>query len=607
MPHTDPKNNQILKLQKENERLKKQLTKFGKDKYGLFWFDVPEGFENDVENMLPILEEVPKLAIKSRDDKPTHILIEGDNYHALTCLNYTHKAKIDVIYIDPPYNTGSDGFKYKDKRILDKYPDGTDVPKDSPLRHSYWLSFMKKRLELARDVLRDEGIIFINIDENELAQLKLLCDDIFIERNLVAIFTWIRKRKPSHLDLHIRKNTEFILCYAKNIKKLKPLKSSPAEDEKPYPFYNSGNKKAILSFPANYIKVSSLPDGIYQPKIFKDKKTSVRLLNKIIIKKGLIVSPFKLEGEWRYSQNSLNELLKNNEKIIIKGSKFKPYFIRELQGGIEELKNTMTILGSTGKIRRMNGKDNLEDELLVGTNEDAEEELSSIGIKFSNPKPVSLIRFLTKISTIWKKDKNAIVLDFFAGSGTTGEAVMKLNQEDDGKRQFILVTNNDEVVNGKKYRIMTDVCYPRIKNAIKGSKNKKPLGNSIKYFKTAFVGKNNILNATDEDKIELAHNAGGLLAIAENTLELVRQNRYYQLFEDKNKERNTAVYFREELSKFEEFTKMVKGLKKKTTVYVFSWGDEEFSDDFAYFKDVRVKTIPQPILEIYKNIYNLEV
>ena len=130
---------------------------------------------------------------------------------------------------------------------------------------------------------------------------------------------------------------------------------------------------------------------------------------------------------------------------------------------------------------------------------------------------------------------------------------------------------------------------------------------NIKYYKTAFIGKNNILNATDEDKVELAHNAGALLAIAENTLELVRQNRYYQLFEDGNKERNTAVYFREELNKFEEFTKMVKGLKKKATIYVFSWGNEEFSDDFTYFKDVKVKTIPQPILEIYKNIYNLGV
>src|SRR3989339_735480 len=141
------------------------------------------------ENKLPILEEVPKLAINSKDGKPTHLLIEGDNYHALTCLNYTHKGKVDVIYIDPPYNTGSDGFKYKDKRILDKFPDGTEVPKDHPFRHSYWLSFMKKRLDLARDILAKTGLIFISIDDNEFAQLKLLCDEIFGKDNFISIIS----------------------------------------------------------------------------------------------------------------------------------------------------------------------------------------------------------------------------------------------------------------------------------------------------------------------------------------------------------------------------------------------------------------------------------
>ncbi|PIZ28464.1 hypothetical protein COY43_00330 [Candidatus Berkelbacteria bacterium CG_4_10_14_0_8_um_filter_35_9_33_8] len=152
---------------------------------------------------------------------------------------------------------------------------------------------------------------------------------------------------------------------------------------------------------------------------------------------------------------------------------------------------------------------------------------------------------------------------------------------------------------------MSDLCYPRIKNVIRGYNNKKGLGNSIKYYKTAFIGKNNILNATDQDKIELAHNAGELLAIAENTLEMIKQNKYYQLFEDGTKEKYTAVYFREELDKFDEFTEMVKKLKKPTTIYVFSWGDEEFFDDFSDIDEVKVKTIPLPILEIYKQIYNL--
>src|SRR3989338_8612416 len=185
----------IQKLKGEIERLKKAVKK---QRYGLVWMQVPEAFEDYVENKLPILKEVPKLAIKTKDDKPTHILIEGDNYHALTCLNYTHKGKIDVIYIDPPYNTGSDGFRYKDKRIVDKFPDGTEVPKDHPFRHSYWLSFIKKRLELANDLLKDTGIIFISIDDNEFAQLKLLCDNIFDGENFISCLPTIMNLKGNN-------------------------------------------------------------------------------------------------------------------------------------------------------------------------------------------------------------------------------------------------------------------------------------------------------------------------------------------------------------------------------------------------------------------------
>src|SRR6185312_2220968 len=145
------------------------------------------------------------------------------------------------------------------------------------------------------------------------------------------------------------------------------------------------------------------------------------------------------------------------------------------------------------------------------------------GVYFTNgKKPLKLLQKLLGMF----KTKNAVVLDFFAGSGTTGEAVMIQNEEDQLNRQFILITNNDEFTNGKTQKIMTDVCYPRIKNAVKGYANKKPLCNSIKYYKTAFVGKNSVLDANDEDKIQLTHCAGELLAIAENTLEQIEKNEY---------------------------------------------------------------------------------
>ena len=156
-------NNELHDLQREIQRLRAQIKA---QRYGLVWLDVPEAFDGDADDKLPVLEAVPHLSLENRSKARSNLLIEGDNYHALTCLNYTHKGKVDVIYIDPPYNTGSDGFRYKDKRVLDKYPDGTDVPKDHPLRHSYWLSFMAKRLKLAKNLLKRNGTIFISINED---------------------------------------------------------------------------------------------------------------------------------------------------------------------------------------------------------------------------------------------------------------------------------------------------------------------------------------------------------------------------------------------------------------------------------------------------------
>jgi adenine-specific DNA-methyltransferase len=165
-------------------------------------------------------------------------------------------------------------------------------------------------------------------------------------------------------------------------------------------------------------------------------------------------------------------------------------------------------------------------------------------------KPTRLLKRILHLSS----NEDDIILDFFAGSGTTGQAVSELNNEDSGARQFILITNNDEVINGKKHKIMTDICYPRVKKVIKRN------GGTTKYFKTAFVGKNNILKADDADKIELAHNAGGMLAIAENTFDPVEQNNYWQIFE--NKKQYMAVYFREEFGKFDNFVEKVRKLKK---------------------------------------------
>jgi len=573
------KNKELFRLKKEIDRLKKSVKK---QRYGLVWMDIPEAFEDDVENKLPILKEVPDLAIKNDDGKPQHILIEGNNYHALTCLNYTHKGKIDVIYIDPPYNTGSDGFRYKDKRIISKFPDGTEVPKDHPFRHSYWLSFMRKRLELSWDLLRDGGTIFISIDDNEVAQLKLLGNEIFREKNFVGQWNWFKSATPPNLSHKIKKNVEYILAYEKNKNNLKyrGIKKSSKSDD---PITKPQNSLKILKFPPlsiNFkLKDSKIKTGIYGTDKYPNK-----LLNELIIENGKNKNEVSFENRFVWTQNKLLEELKNETVINCSKSLVISY---KKSNYSEEVPPNL-----------------IDDTVGVDTTEESGKALTDMFGKkvFDYPKPISLMKYLISFKPEIKD--SGIILDFFAGTGTTGHAVLDLNSNN-SKYQFILVTDDEN-------NICTDVCLPRLKKAIKGYKGKisnksfEPLGNSLKYYKTAFIGKNNILAVNDEDKIELAHNAGELLAIAENTLELVKQTKYYQLFENNLKERSTTVYFREELDQFDKFVEMVEKLNKKTTVYVFSWGNDEFIDEFEDIKNVKVKTIPLPILEIYKNIYNLE-
>lgn len=195
----------------EKEDLLKIIEKMeSRKRYGLIWDEekTKEQFEKESENALPVLKEVKGKAIKTDPTKPTNILIEGDNYHALSVLNYTHQGKIDVIYIDPPYNTGNKDFKYNDDY----------VDREDSYRHSKWLSFMSKRLRLAKNLLSEEGVIFISIDDNKFAQLKLLCDDIFGEDNFVDCISWDKKSSakgvpPKNMVVNVH---EYILVYQIN-------------------------------------------------------------------------------------------------------------------------------------------------------------------------------------------------------------------------------------------------------------------------------------------------------------------------------------------------------------------------------------------------------
>lgn len=590
----------IETLKRDNARLKNSIKK---ETYGLVWMDVPEAFEADVENKLPILREIPDKAIVNDDGKPTHILIEGDNYHALTCLNYTHKEKIDVIYIDPPYNTGSDGFRYKDKRILDKFPDGTEVPVESPFRHSYWLSFMSKRLEHAKNLLKDTGVILISIDDNEVAQLKILCSKIFGEKNFVASIIWRGGRRNA--SKHISISHEYIMLFAKNLDVINKsnisweVRKSGLEDiYKKYEELKEEHKNNYSKITAEFKKwykelANSNPAKDHKHYCNVDKK-GVYFASDISrgggggpkwdIKNPKTGNIVKTPSRgWAFSKKEdLEEAIKND--LIHFSEDGVPCFKRYLKENETQLLDSIFYKdrrASSKKFREIMGDD-----------------------VFDFPKDHEIIKYFINALS----DKNALVLDFFAGTGTTCHSVTELNNEDSGNRQSILITNNEN-------NICTKVCHPRLEKIFNGyknlrnKKNIKGLGHSLKYFKTEFVGEHNIKGASDKDKAELAHQAGELLAIAENTLYEQTKNKFYQFFTDRPEKGNikqyTAVYFREELDKFDEFVEKVLAFDKQTAVYIFSWGEGEFDENFEDNNKISVKPIPQPILEIYKEIYNL--
>lgn len=557
----------IHELEQQVLRLQTEIKKNSETQYGLRWMDVPEAFDDKAENAVPILEEVKEKAITSEDGKPTHILIEGDNYHALTCLNYTHKGAIDVIYIDPPYNTGSDGFIYKDKRVLDKFPDGTTVPTDHPLRHSYWLSFMHKRLQLAKNLLSKRGVIFISIDDNEQANLKLLCDQVFGEKNFVG--TLIHQRaKGGGQAKHIVKGHDYILLYSSFINNISLARKKVVQN------------KTIEINGEYYIKnddVIRKSFGKYD-KSLGDRRCYYEELEKY---KGI-------------------EKKKEIEKLIKQGV----YFLEPNKDGMHTICEYIKVDDATSKLY----------SIIKVLSEEGKKELENLGItNFSYPKPIEIIKQLIEAGTFISK--SSTILDFFAGSGTTMHATMQLNEEDGGHRQCILVTNNEN-------QICEKVTYERNRRVMQGYTNAKGeevagLGNSLKYYRTAFVGNHDIAHINDADKVALTQKAGCLLALGENTLEEISTATTYQIFQLRQGDRTangfeyTAIYFSGNLMHFADFRHEIEAIQQtnplaRIAVYVFTWGDPSiFENEFDDLTGITIKPIPQPILEIYQNIHKL--
>ena len=355
------------------------------------------------------------------------------------------------------------------------------------------------------------------------------------------------------------------------------------------PIIKRTNSHKTLHFNSNVVR-TKLSDGIYNAGKYGDGTSASELLNNIEVKDGYITSAFDIKAPFVWGQDYLNSEIEKGTEILINTKNFQ---VRVIRHNNESVKAFPSFIDG----REINA-----------TNEDAYEALKTIFAEdcpFQYSKPTNLIKNLIYSNSYLKK--SSIILDFFAGSGTTLHATMKLNAEDGGNRQCILVQQSE----GDK-NICEQVTYERNKRVINGYTNAKGetvegLGNSLKYYRTAFVGKNPPRRATDYDKTELSKKAGCLLALAENTLEEIEASNSYQIFSD-GKNHYTGVYFTGRLSEIQTFTQKLETLRDQNrririTAYFFCWGDcAQFEDEFTSLERISLQPIPKPILDIYQSI-----
>jgi len=566
-----------------------------KKKYGLVWEDKPEAVEEELRTKLPVLREVVEKRILSVDNgqflvdsenpaapvqkllfaeeseipncelstdncklPPNHILIEGDNLHALTALTFTHEGKIDVIYIDPPYNTGNKDFKYND----------TFVDKEDSYRHSKWLSFMSKRLKIAKKLMSDKGVIFISIDDNEQAQLKMLCDEVFGIDNFVADVIWEKKYSPQNDAKWFSANHDYILVYAKSKEIWRPNLIVRTEEQN-----------------ARYKNPDNDPRGDWKMSDLSVKTYSADYDYPITTPSGRIA---KLPSGrcWMTNKVRMQEFIDDNRIWFGKNGDNIPAlkrFLTEVKQGV----TPMTIWFR---------KD-------VGDNQEGKQELIQIipDNLFQTPK---VVRLMKKIFTL-SSQNNSIILDFFAGSGTTLHATMQLNAEDGGNRQCILVTNNEN-------NICEEVTYERNKRVIEGYTNAKGTwveglkGNNLRYYKSEMVPS----TKTELNKRLLTQASTDLLCIKEDCYTELTESLGYNALQcriftnDAGKYMVVMYHSRQQWDVCSQLIATIKTLENRTEnvkLYGFSPEKETLLEDFAEVAEmIDAVPLPEAIYNAYR-------
>ncbi len=632
-----------------------------KKKYGLVWEDKPEAVEEELRDKLPVLKEVKEKAIVNGEEHPNHILIEGDNLHALTALTFTHEGKIDVIYIDPPYNTGENDFKYNDSYI----------DKDNGFRHSMWLSFMSKRLMIMKRLLSETGVLITHIDENEFDALSLLLEtEVFSEKDCLGYIIW-NKKNPKGDAKEVATMHEYVLCFAKNKLEFLKLENTLAR-QKPNAVEMIKKARTLFSKIGKYV----IPDEVKEviaPYNFEDDvlrkfkvKYDLSLVNKefeawlkrqtefsegekaykFIDENGEVFQTVSMawpnkeqapedyfvplnhpingqtcpipERGWRNPSSTMNKLLGTNPPVALPNNMV-------IQG---EITFTVNNRGENNQPRRKyllkeNMSENTPSIFNFGASDDGF--FKSIGLDFPYAKPVEVAKYL--LNSIHPHANT--ILDCFAGSGTTLHAILELNKKDYRNRLGIIVTNNEVDVKTEKALlkqgiekgsaefesegICNKITYPRLNkiingfNDVNGNSIAGISSNNLRYYKSDFVSREPSL----KNKRELTQSATELLCIKEDIYQEVHELEGYRFQAalarcfQKGGLYLLIIYRDDMIDQMIELIKVMATADSQVhfKVYIFSNGQypytEEFSEVLSY---VTLCALPDAIYKAYQHV-----
>jgi adenine-specific DNA-methyltransferase len=550
-----------------------------KKKYGLVWEDKPEEVEEQLRENLPVLQEVKDKAIINGEEHPNHILIEGDNLHALTSLVFTHEGRIDGMYFDPPYNTGA-----KDWRYNNDY-----VDKEDSFKHSKWISFMDKRLRIAHKLLSDNGIICVTIDDYEMPRLFILMESIFGEDNHLGTIV-IRNNPAGRSTVKgVSITHEYALFFGKTInskvgrleRNEKQLNRYKEEDENGFFEWVNFRKPGSMrkESPKMFYPIFANELSFRIPEMEFNAETNEYILKEEPNIDELIIYPIDDDGKERRWRWGIDRFINspNDFKVTKLKGKLHIYF----KGRMNE-----------DGILPMTWWDNKEySSTAYGTNlvKDIFSELQV----FSYPK--SLYAVIDSIKVL-SNEKDAIILDIFGGSGTTMHAVMELNKNDKGSRQAIVVSNNEN-------KICEEVTYERNKRIIQGYTNGKGIAvegltnNNLRYYKSEFVSREPSL----KNKRQLTQLATELLCIKEDCyIEQKINIKQAKLFA--NNKVTLLILFDDHI--IPQAVEFIKGMEaNEIKVYVFSMGSDPYTEDFAEVLDkITLCALPDAIYKAYQNV-----